>query len=97
MEYNRKETLRLIANPILLANEKRQVISKNSFHDKLADLLKDQYSDIYLSDQTIEKIRSMIKDEINNLMIDRIVSECLETCIAEIINQNKFDFCLPFD
>jgi len=93
-----KETLRLIANPTLLANEKkRQKVVRDTFHDKLGNLLKSEYSDIYLSDQTIGRLRELIKNEINNLMIDRIINECLETCIEEVINQNKFDFCLPFD
>jgi hypothetical protein len=98
MKNNTKDSLRLIANPNLLANEKkRQKVVRDTFHDKLGTLLKGEYSDIYLSDQTIEKIRKVIKNEINNLMIDRIVNECLESCIEEVINQNKFDFCLPFD
>ena len=93
-----KETLRLIANPTLLANEKkRQKVVRDTFHDKLGNLLKSEYSDVYLSDQTVEKIRGVIKNEINNLMIDRLVNECLESCIEEVINLNKFDFCLPFD
>ena len=97
MKNNTKDSLRLIANPNLLANEKRQKVVRDTFHDKLGTLLKGEYSDIYLSDQTIEKIRKVIKNEINNLMVDRIVNECLESCIEEVINQNKFDFCLPFD
>ena len=97
MKNNTKDSLRLIANPNLLANEKRQKVVRDTFHDKLGTLLKGEYSDIYLSDQTIEKIRKVIKNEINNLMVDRIVNECLESCIEEVKNQNKFDFCLPFD
>ena len=33
----------------------------------------------------------------NELMINRIVNDCIESCIDEVINKNKFDFCIPFE
>ena len=93
------EDLRLIANPHLLADDvkKNPIKRDNLFLERLKDLLREEYQNIYLSEKTINKIKLHIDTEINNLMIDRIVEECLEACIEEVINLNKFDFCLPFD
>ena len=91
------EEVRLIANPQLLANEKQTKISKDiNFIDKLQNLLREHYT-IYLSEKSVEKIIHKINIEIDEIKIDRIINECLETCIGKVIEENKFDFCLPFD
>ena len=87
---------RLIANPCLLAQCRQNVPNDINFLDKLNDLLRDYY-DIYLSNKSIHTIKLKIDDEIDNILIDRIINECLESCIEKIIQENKFDFCLPFD
>lgn len=96
------EDLRLIANPHLLANENRDeqkntIIINESFKDKLKKILSHEYSDIYLSEITINKIHDNIIYEINELMINRIINDCIDKCIDEVIKQNKFDFCIPFE
>jgi len=92
------EDLRLIANPLLLASDSRsRTIVNESFKEKLHKLLSYEYSDIYLSDKTIDKIDDYIISEINELMINRIINDCIESCIDEVINKNKFDFCIPFE
>ena len=94
------EDLRLIANPLLLASDRRSrttTIVNDSFKEKLHKLLSYEYSDIYLSENTINKIHDNITYEINELMINRIINDCIESCIDEVINKNKFDFCIPFE
>ena len=91
------EDLRLIANPYLLANETINNISKIDFNDKLKNLLREEYNNIYLSDKTILKIKTIIDEEISLLRINQIITECLNSYIDQVIEENKFDFCLPFD
>ena len=91
------EDLRLIANPYLLANETINNISKIDFNDKLKNLLREEYNNIYLSDTIIYKIKSIIDEEIYLLRINQIITECLNSYIDQVIEENKFDFCLPFD
>ena len=44
------------------------------------------------------KISKLINDYIDDLLIQRIVNECITNIIDDIIeNSDKFDFCLPFD
>ena len=92
------EDVRLIANPHLLATDKTMIVKNTiSYFDNLKDLLRKEYHDIYLSDTTIRKIKNLIDNEITNILNDRIIQECLDACIDEVIHQNKFDFCIPFD
>ena len=91
------EDLRLIANPHLLANTKKNNISDINFIDKLKLLLREEYNNIYLSDTIIYKIKSIIDEEIYLLRINQIITECLNSYIDQVIEENKFDFCLPFD
>lgn len=92
--------LRMIANPQLLASEKI-TINKNtneySFPEKLKDILDIEFCGIYISKETVTKIETNIREEINNIMIERIVQDCLDTCIENVIKEKKFDFSLPFD
>jgi len=91
------EDLRLIANPYLLANETTNNISEIDFNDKLKILLREEYNNIYLPDNIIYKIKNIIDEEIYSLRINQIVTECLDSCINQVVEENKFDFCLPFD
>ena len=91
------EDLRLIANPYLLANETTNNISEIDFNDKLKTLLREEYNNIYLPDNIIYKIKNIIDEEIYSLRINQIVTECLDSCINQVVEENKFDFCLPFD
>ena len=43
------------------------------------------------------KVFTYIHSEINNMMIDRIVEDCIDKCIQDVIRRNKFDFLIPFD
>ena len=91
------DDLRLIANPYLLANEITNNISELDFNNKLKTLLREEYNNIYLPDNIIYKIKNIIDEEIYSLRINQIVTECLDSCINQVIEENKFDFCLPFD
>ena len=91
------EDLRLIANPHLLSNTKKKNISELDFNDKLKLLLREEYNNIYLSDKIIYKIKFIIDEEIYSLRINQIITECLNSYIDQVIEENKFDFCLPFD
>tara|TARA_B100001123_G_C15168897_1_gene970535 strand:- start:905 stop:1186 length:282 start_codon:yes stop_codon:yes gene_type:complete len=92
------EQLRLIANPHLLANEQytNHEISK-TFHEKLHDVIISEYNEIYIPMILTNKIKQYIDLEINNMMTHRIIEDCIERCIQEVIRQNKFDFIIPFD
>ena len=91
------EDARLIANPYLLSNNKNIPEKDISFFNELKGLLKKEYSDIYLSDKIINNIKDKIDNEIYSLRINQIITECLDSCIHQVIEENKFDFCLPFD
>jgi len=92
------EQLRLIANPHLLANEQYTNHEINrTFHDKLHDLIISEYNEIYIPMILTDKIKQYIELEINNMMTHRIIEDCIERCIQEVIRQNKFDFIIPFD
>ena len=90
--------LRLIANPIHLVPEKihkNEPIAKNP---KLSDYLCNKYPNVYLSDINFKEITKLIDTYINELLIQRIVNECITNIINDIIEKSdKFDFCLPFD
>tara|TARA_Y100001970_G_scaffold251795_1_gene324988 strand:- start:255 stop:536 length:282 start_codon:yes stop_codon:yes gene_type:complete len=92
------EEVRLIANPYLLANDKQKNNSNKNinFLEKFRILLREYY-DIYLSEKSVEDIKIKIDYEINDILIHRIINECLDSCIEKVIEENKFDFCLPFD
>jgi len=92
------EDARLIANPYLLANEKSNYkINKMTIFDKLKIFLNESYKDIYFSDKKIIEIENIINDQIKEIIIDQFITECLDSCIENIIEENKFDFCIPFD
>jgi len=90
---------RLLANPYLLADEKINVnkITEIPIHQKLKYFLNDSYKNIYFSDKKIKIIQNIIEDQINDIIIDNIVSKCLDDIIIEVCENNKFDFCIPFD
>mgnify|MGYP006106804785 CR=1 FL=1 len=93
------EDLRLIANPAHLREIEVTVTKKchKQSKDKLYDLLRDRYDNIYLSCHTIKHIGEMIDNEIEDIIETRCVNNCMEYILTEVIEQNKFDFCLPFD
>ena len=91
--------LRLIANPIHLVPEKIQKKEeKINTNIKLNEFLYKKYPKVYLSDINFKEIYKVIDTYINDLLIQRIVNETINTMIDDIIeNSDKFDFCLPFD
>jgi len=93
---------RLLANPYLLATEKITVNKDNTIdeipiHQKLKYFLNDSYKKIYFSDKKNKMIKIFIEDQIDNIIIDNIISKCLDDIINEVTELNKFDFCIPFD
>jgi len=93
------DNYRILANPSLLADEKI-VNTKISFNDKLKELISHKYSELYIPQETYDKINSSIKFHINNLAINQIVNETLNIIIERVIinhKDKKFDFFIPFD
>ena len=73
---NDSEQLRLIANPSLLANiNNNTILSIDNFHTKLHKLLISEYNQIYISPQMTQKIEKYIHQEINQMMIQRIIKK----------------------
>ena len=95
---NHNEQLRLLANPFFLANETSSNTTKyqDNFNDKLNLLIKFKYNNIYISPKFIDKITQYIHQEINDMMNLRIIKQCLDNCIDQIVNK-KFDFIIPFE
>tara|TARA_Y100000389_G_C17338144_1_gene451789 strand:+ start:271 stop:555 length:285 start_codon:yes stop_codon:yes gene_type:complete len=93
------ENYRILANPCLLADEKR-IDVKTSFRDKLKEIISHEYNEIYIPQIVYDKIENSIKNNINDLVIDQIINETLNTVIESIVNDckdKKFDFFIPFD
>lgn len=96
------ENLRILANPSLLADEKNinDINIKISFRDKLKGIISHEYSEIYIPEETYDKINSSIKYHINDLVINQIVNESINCIIERVIleyKDKKFDFFIPFD
>ena len=99
--------LRLIANPIHLSEEKekglRKVMASDSksidiyYLDKLKQTISIKHPTIYLSEFNLSYIDENIDAYINNVNTLRIVGHVVNKMIDEVIDKNKFDFCLPFD
>ena len=94
-----EEDLRLIANPHHLSNVKvvKNDIKKVDYNDILKNTLSIQYPTIYLSDNNLNDIRDMIDNYIKDINANRIVDNLLNELIEKVVEENKFDFCLPFD
>lgn len=96
------DNLRILANPSLLADEKNENIAniKISFRDKLKEIISHEYREIYIPEETYDKIDSSIKYHINDLIINQIVNESINCIIERVIleyKDKKFDFFIPFD
>lgn len=94
------EQLRLIANPHLLVDEPilQKINSKEeTYLIQLCKLISSRYNDIFLSERFIMNIDKYIYEEIDKLMIERIIQTCINDCISKIIEVNKFDFFIPFE
>ena len=93
------DELRLIANPIHLLSSKKE--HKNPDIDltkSVNDSLTTKYKNIYLSDFNFKEIHILIDDYIDDILIQRIVNDCVTELIEKTIEtSDKFDFCLPFD
>ena len=96
----RLDELRLIANPIHLVSEKNKMALKKPTYsgDKLKLILDEKYKNVYLSDLNFKEIFMLIDTYIDDILIKRIVDDCVSKLIDDTIeNSDKFDFCLPFD
>jgi hypothetical protein len=93
--------LRLIANPIHLSPEKglgqASKIIDIDYLDKLRQTISIKHPMIYLSVFNLSYIDKNIDDYINNITTLKIVDLVVNKMIDEVIDKNKFDFCLPFD
>ena len=103
MERNNKlnndlEDLRLISNPLHL---KVKVIKTKKENKNYIDILKNtisiKYPNFYLSDDNLKDISIFIDNYIKNINIIRIIDSLLNEIIEKVIEENKFDFYLPFD
>ena len=93
------EDLRLIANPLHLSDVKviKESVKKVDYNDILKNTLSIQYPTIYLSDNNLNDIKTIINDYIKDINITRVIDSLLSELIEKVIEENKFDFCLPFD
>mgnify|MGYP001177732018 CR=1 FL=1 len=93
------EDLRLIANPLHLSDVKviKNDIKKVDYNDILKNTLSIQYPTVYLSENNLKDIKKLIDSYIRDINTFRIVDSLLSELIEKIIEENKFDFCLPFD
>ena len=104
--------LRLIANPIHLSSEKGKGLGEGNkgkgtgkgkgskiidYLDKLKQIILIKHPTIYLSEFNLSYIDKNIDAYINNLNTLQIVGHVVNKMIDEVIDKNKFDFCLPFD
>ena len=91
--------LRLIANPLHLSDVKvvKNDIKKVDYNDILKNTLSIQYPTVYLSDNNLNDIKKLIDGYIRDINTFRIVDNLLSELIEKVIEENKFDFCLPFD
>jgi len=92
------EDLRLMANPLhlqinVIKNEKDTI----NFNDVLKNTISIKYPNIYLSDDNLKDISISIDNYIKNINIIRIIDSLLNEIIDKILEENKFDFYLPFD
>ena len=94
-----ERSLRLIANPHFIAKDPLNILTQNkeTFTDKLHNLLISEYPEIYIHPKISVKFQKYIHNEINNMMIQRIIEDLLEECINKTVLENKFDFYIPFD
>lgn len=93
------DNYRILANPCLLADEKI-INTKVSFNDKLKELISHEYSEIYIPQNTYDKINHSIQKHIDDLILNQTINEILNAIIEKAISEckdKKFDFCLPFD
>ena len=93
------DDLRLIANPLHLSDVKviKNDVKKEDYNDILKNTLSIQYPTIYLSDTNLNDIKAIIEEYIKDINTTRIVDSTLSELIEKVIEENKFDFCLPFD
>ena len=93
------DDLRLIANPLHLSDVKviKNDIQKVDYNDILKNTLSIQYPTIYLSDINLNDIKKLIDDYIRDINTTRVVDSLLSELIEKVVEENKFDFCLPFD
>lgn len=93
------EDLRLIANPLHLSDVKviKKSVKKVDYLEQLKNTLSIQYPTIYLSDTNLNDIKILIEDYKKDINTTRIIDSLLSELIETVVEENKFDFCLPFD
>lgn len=90
--------LRLIANPLHLQVKVVKAKTKTiDFINILKNTISIKYPNFYLSDDNLKDISVSIDNHIKNIKIIRIIDNLLNEIIERIIEENKFDFYLPFD
>ena len=99
MERINEEDLRLIANPYHLSDVKviKKEKKRNNYSENLKNTLIIKYPNIYLSELNLSEITDIIDNYINDIKISRLIDEILNKLIEEVIEENKFDFCIPFN
>ena len=94
--WNYAFLLKLNRQPKVM-NKLNQFIHILDYLDKLKQAISIKHPTIYLSELNLSCIDENIDDYINNINILRIVDHVVNKMIDEVIDKNKFDFCLPFD
>lgn len=80
---------RLIANPHRLQPIQKPVIVKRTFKDKLYTLLKEDYSDVYISPETHDRVYEAVLTVMKDTLIQQVSSELVDAIITKTLL--KFD------
>ena len=76
---------------------KQKKETKKNYIDILKNTISIKYPNIYLSDDNLKDVSISIDNYIKNINIIRIIDSLLNEIIEKVIEENKFDFYLPFD
>ena len=83
------DLFRLIANPHRLQPIQKPVIVKRTFKDKLYTLLKEDYSDVYISPETRDRVYEAVLKVMKDTLIQQVSNELVDAIITKTLL--KFD------
>ena len=89
----------MVQNTNIKVKVKKQTDQKENidYLGKLKETISIKHHGVYLSDLNLSDIEIIIDDYINDITILRIVNDIVNQMIEEVIDENKFDFCIPFE
>ena len=79
--------LRMIANPYLLKKDIIPTTTHKTFSFKLQELLKEEYTDSYLSENLLNEMTDYIHERINKYQIDIYIHNFVDQCIENALSR----------